>query len=282
MRAHFFDLSVLIGLESKVWIVSKIKPSIPIIKISESEFNLIKKGIYIKYNQKFRFGNQDYWISEDLANQIKIKCIKSNINTTELVFSLQEFMNPEIIEKSNYTIHKENLVDIKNSDDDIYVICSKNTKKNYEPIIKKLEDYLSSIGLKVKTYYYISETFFNRNQDDICHKKVRLLLQHLVGLKTNDDKFTDEEITRYETVHFYDDSNDSIEMSKTINDTMTFIEKNSDKNLLGKIKDIVKSENIQLIINKVTFNKVNKFITTTVKLTHQNIIKTFESFRHKG
>jgi hypothetical protein len=178
MRAHFFDLSVLIGLESKVWIVSKIKPSIPIIKISESEFNLIKKGIYIKYNQKFRFGNQDYWISEDLANQIKIKCIKSNINTTELVFSLQEFMNPEIIEKSNYTIHKENLVDIKNSDDDIYVICSKNTKKNYEPIIKKLEDYLSSIGLKVKTYYYISETFFNRNQDDICQKKVRLILQH--------------------------------------------------------------------------------------------------------
>ena len=79
MRAHFFDLSVLIGLESKVWIVSKIKPSIPIIKISESEFNLIKKGIYIKYNQKFRFGNQDYWISEDLANQIKIKCIKSGI-----------------------------------------------------------------------------------------------------------------------------------------------------------------------------------------------------------
>jgi len=111
---------------------------------------------------------------------------------------------------------------------------------------------------------------------------IRLLLQHLVGLKTDDDKFTDEEITRYETVYFYDDSNDSIEMSKTINDTMVFIEKNSDKNLLGKIKDIVKSENIQLIINKVTFNKVNKFITTTVKLTHQNIIKTFESFRHKG
>jgi hypothetical protein len=100
--------------------------------------------------------------------------------------------------------------------------------------------------------------------------------------KDRDDKFTDEEITRYETVYFYDDSNDSIEMSKTINDTMMFIEKNSDKNLLGKIKDIVKSENIQLIINKVTFNKVNKFITTTVKLTHQNIIKTFESFRHKG
>ena len=42
MRAQFFDLSVLIELESKVWLVSRTKPSIPIVKISASEFNLIK------------------------------------------------------------------------------------------------------------------------------------------------------------------------------------------------------------------------------------------------
>ena len=46
MRAHFFDLNTAITVESKVWIVSKINPNKPIIKISQSEFNLIKNGIY--------------------------------------------------------------------------------------------------------------------------------------------------------------------------------------------------------------------------------------------
>lgn len=281
MNAHFFDISVLIRVDSKVWIVSKTNPSLPLLKISESEFNLIKKGIYVKYGQKFRFGNKEYWISEDLANQIKIKCVKSNIETTELVFSMQEFMNTSIIEQLDYTIFQENFSDLKNNDDDIYIICEKNTKSNYEPLIKKLEEKLSDLGLKVKNYYFISETFFNRNQDEICHKKIRLILQHLIGLKTDLDKFTEEEITNYDTIYYYDDSNDAIEMSKNINETLMFLQKNSEKTISEKINDLIKTKNIQLVINKVTFNKVNKFITTTVKITHQNIIKTFESFRYK-
>ncbi len=281
MNAHFFDLSVLIRIEAKVWIVSKTKPSIPLVKISESEFNLIKKGIYVKYGQKFRFGNKEYWISEELANQIKIKCVKSNVETTELVFSMQEFMNSSIIEKLDYEIFQEHLSELKNNDDDIYIICAKNTKNNYEPLIKKLEEKLSDLGLKVKNYYFISETFFNRNQDEICHKKIRLILQHFIGLKTDVDKFTEEEITNYDTIYYYDDSNDAIEMSKSINETLMFLQKNSEKTISEKINDLLKSKNIQLVINKVTFNRVNKFITTTAKLTHQNIIKTFESFRYK-
>ncbi len=194
---------------------------------------------------------------------------------------MQEFMNPSVIESIGYKIYKDNLVNLKNSDDDIYVICSKNTKRNYESIIKKLEDYLESIGLKIKNYYYISETFFNGNEDEICYKKVRLLLQHLVGIKTESDKFTNEEITKYDIINFYDDSLESIEMSKNINDTLSFILNNSDKEISNKIKESLKQTYTELIVNQVTFNKVNRFITTPIKLTYQNIIKTFESFRYK-
>jgi hypothetical protein len=228
MRAQFFDLSVLIELESKVWLVSRTKPSIPIVKISASEFNLIKKGVYVKFGQRMKIGGSDYWLSKDLSEEIKIKCVKSNTNISELVFSMQEYMNPSIIEKLNYTIHKDNLYNIKNVDDDIYIICSKNTKKNYDYLIKKLEEFLESIGLKVKNYYYISETYFNRNEDDICHKKVRLLLQHLIGLKTEGDKFIDEEITKYDIISYYDESKEVIEMCKNINDTLLFLQKNSE------------------------------------------------------
>ncbi len=281
MTAHFFDLSVLIEGESQVWIVSKTKPSVPLIKLSTDEFNLIRKGIYIKYNQKVRIGNTDYWFSQKLSDDLKIKCVKTNTNITDLSFSMQEFMNPSVIESIGYKIYKDNLVNLKNSDDDIYVICSKNTKRNYESIIKKLEDYLESIGLKIKNYYYISETFFNRNEDEICYKKVRLLLQHLVGIKTESDKFTNEEITKYDIINFYDDSLESIEMSKNINDTLSFILNNSDKEISNKIKESLKQTYTELIVNQVTFNKVNRFITTPIKLTYQNIIKTFESFRYK-
>jgi hypothetical protein len=282
MRAQFFDLSVLIELESKVWLVSRTKPSIPIVKISASEFNLIKKGVYVKFGQRMKIGGSDYWLSKDLSEEIKIKCVKSNTNISELVFSMQEYMNPSIIEKLNYTIHKDNLYNIKNVDDDIYIICSKNTKKNYDYLIKKLEEFLESIGLKVKNYYYISETYFNRNEDDICHKKVRLLLQHLIGLKTEGDKFIDEEITKYDIISYYDESKEVIEMCKNINDTLLFLQKNSEESISEKVKDLLKSDYTELIVNEVTFNRVNKFITTPVKITTQNIIKNFESFKFRG
>ena len=282
MRAQFFDLSVLIELESKVWLVSRTKPSIPIVKISTSEFNLIKKGVYVKFGQRMKIGGSDYWLSKDLSEEIKIKCVKSNTNISELVFSMQEYMNPSIIEKLNYTIHKDTLYNIKNVDDDIYIICSKNTKNNYDYLIKKLEEFLESIGLKVKNYYYISETYFNRNEDDICHKKVRLLLQHLIGLKTEGDKFIDEEITKYDIISYYDESKEVIEMCKNINDTLLFLQKNSEESISEKVKDLLKSDYTELIVNEVTFNRVNKFITTPVKITTQNIIKNFESFKFRG
>jgi hypothetical protein len=282
MRAQFFDLSVLIELESKVWLVSRTKPSIPIVKISTSEFNLIKKGVYVKFGQKMKIGGSDYWLSKDLSEEIKIKCVKSNTDISDLVFSMQEYMNPSIIEKLNYTIHKDNLYNIKNVDDDIYIICSKNTKKNYDYLIKKLEEFLESIGLKVKNYYYISETYFNRNEDDICHKKVRLLLQHLIGLKTEGDKFIEEEITKYDIISYYDESKEVIEMCKNINDTLLFLQKNSEESISEKVKNLLKSDYTELIVNEVTFNRVNKFIATPVKITTQNIIKNFESFKFRG
>lgn len=281
MRAHFFDLSVLIELNSKVWLVSKTKPSVPIVKITSSEFNLIKKGVYVKFGERMKIGGTDYWISKELSDEIKVKCIKSNTDISDLSFSMQEYMNPSIIEKLDFTIYKDNLYNLKNVDDDIFIICSKNTKKNYEFLINKLEDFLASLGLKVKNYYYISETYFNRNEDEISHKKIRLLLQHLVGHKTEVDKFTEEEITKYDTIFFYDDSKESIEMAKNINDTLMFIQKNSEKSISDKIKEILKSKFTELVVNEVTFNRVNKFISTPVKITTQNIIKTFESFRFR-
>lgn len=277
-KAFFFDINTLITTNSKVWIVDRDKPNKPILRIPKSDFNLIKKGVYKKDNIKFEMQDESYWISKDLFDQIKIKSKNKNLNISRLAFSMQEFMNKDIIENNDFTIHLENIRHLKNTSGDIYIICSKNTKNNYELIISKLEEKLKEIGLVVKSYYYISETFYNRDEDDINNKKVRLLIQHLIGMKTEGDKFTHTEITKYDVINFYDDEARVIELSKNANNVLQFLIENSEDLVKDRVKEVLKQDVCELVINQVTFNKVNLFVTSKVELQYQNVIKKFESF----
>ena len=277
-KAFFFDLNSLITTNSKVWIVDRDKPNKPILRIPKSDFNLIKKGVYKKDDIKFEMQGESYWISKDLFDQIKIKAKNQNLNISKLAFSMQEFMNKDIIENNDFTIHLENIRHLKNTSGDVYIICSKNTKNNYELIISKLEDKLKEIGLVVKSYYYISETFYNRDEDDINNKKVRLLLQHIIGMKTEGDKFSHTEITKYDVISFYDDELRVIELAKNANNVLQFLIENSEDLVKDRVKEILKESQCELVINQVTFNKVNLFVTTKIELKYQNVIKKFESF----
>ena len=279
MNAHIFDISTLIQIRGKVWIVSKKNPNTPILKIDQSDFNLIKKGVWKKTGTPLRISDTDYYIKNDLFESIKIKCKKMNLNITDLSFSMQEFMNPDIIKDLDIKIIKEHLVYLKNSPDDIYIICSKNTKLNIQPTIKKLEEYLMELGLSVKNYYFISETFYNRNEDKIAHKKIKVLLQHLIGLKTNNDQFTDEEVTQYDEVFFYEDDISTIKLTKISNDILKFLFDNSTDEIKEKINECLNKDLI-LNLNEVTYNKVNPFKADKIKLTINKVFKTFESFNN--
>jgi len=281
MIAHFFDINTSIFVDSEVWIVSKRNPNLPLLKISQSDFNLIKKGIYRKTGIPLLISNTEYFLPEELIERIKIRCKSSNINITELSFSMQEFMNPEIIEKLNYKIFKEHFINLRNSNDDIYIICSKNTEKNYEFLIKKLEDFLFDLGIKVKKYYYISETFYNRDEDKVAHKKIRLLLQHLIGLKTEVDKFTDEELIQYDQVYFYDDERTSLNLCKNSNSIFKFLYDNSEKDVKNKIQDLLNNKQLYLVLNETTYNKVNPFVSSEIEIKLDRIVKSFESFRFR-
>ena len=79
---------------------------------------------------------------------------------------------------------------------------STHQKSNYKNQIEKLESDLKEKGLIIKNFYFISETFLNRDQDNISLNKVKLLLQHLIGLKTNGNILTNEEITDYSQVYW--------------------------------------------------------------------------------
>lgn len=279
MNAHFFDLNTAIVVESEVWIVSKKNPNQPLVKISQSEFNLIRKSIFRNKGELIKIEGVDYWIGPELFEKIKNRCKSLNVEITNLAFSMQEFMKPDIIKSLDYKIWKEHFIRLKNSDDDIYFICSKNTKSNYEYLIDKLETFLrDELGLKIKNYYFISETFYNRDEDKTAHKKVRLLLQHLVGYKTNGDLFTDEELPKYDKIYFYDDEIKTLNLASSINDVLRFLLSNSEVELKKSIESLVKSQDISLDIRSVTYNKVNMFTSKEVVLSLDRIMKTYERF----
>lgn len=279
MRAHFFDLDSILIINAKVWIIDKTIPNIPLLKISQSDFNLIRSGIYKSQGNSINFGGHTYWLPTNLFEKLKIKAKNHRTDISNIAFSMQEFMNKELIENLDYDINYENLQHLKNTDDDIYIICSKNTKKNHELMISKIEDKLKENGLFIKKYYHISETFYNRNDDDVSHKKVRLLLQHLVGYKTESDKFIDDKIEKYQEVYYYDDESNSINLSINCNKLLMLILSNTESKLKDLIKQDIKQVEPVLIVNKITGNKVNKYVTTKVVIQFSNLIKVFESFK---
>ncbi len=279
MKAHFFDIDALMIVDSQPWIVSKSNPNIPIMKISQSDFNLSKNGIYKSHGNKIDFNGKIFWLSDNLMHKLKVKSKNHKVDISNLSISMQEFLNKDIISKIDFKLNMDVIMPIKNTNDDVYVICSRNSKRNYEIIVEKLEESLKENGILIKKYYFISDTFYNRNHDEISYKKVRLLLQHLIGYKTDGNKFIDEELDKYDEIDYYDDDKHSINLVKDSNKILQIFLSKTDSVIKSKIKDSLKSKENKLVINEVTSNDHNKFITSKVNIEYSNLIKAFESFK---
>ena len=61
MRAYFFDIDSILTVYNKVWIVDKSNPNIPLLRINQSDFNLIKSGVYKNQGNKINFAGNFYW-----------------------------------------------------------------------------------------------------------------------------------------------------------------------------------------------------------------------------
>jgi hypothetical protein len=118
----------------------------------------------------------------------------------------------------------------------------------------------------------------NQNDDDIKFKKMRLLLQHLVGYKTEGDKFKDDEITRYDQIHFYDNYSETLKITKEMNNLLEFILSRTDDGLRSVIKEDVNDFKPNLWVHKENENKLNKRSSDKVILNISKIVKTFENF----
>ena len=108
---------------------------------------------------------------------------------------------------------------------------------------------------------------------------MRLLLQHLIGYKTDGNKFIDEEITRYDQVSFYDNNYDTLKITDDINGLLEVVLSNTDKGLKDVIKEDIIDYKPILLVNKINDNHYNKTETKKIILSLSTLISTFESFR---
>lgn len=278
MNAHFIDLDIILKLESKPWIVNKSSPNVPILKIETSDFNLFKSGIYKSHGNRLSFNGKTFWLSNEFMNTLKVKAKKHKVDISNLGISLQEFLNPSVAEHLDFNLELSLFNNIINTNDDIYIICSKNKKEYFKKQIENLEQKLKEKGLLIKKYYFISETFFNKNDDNLAYIKSRLILQHLLGLKTDGDILTSEKIEDYNKITFYDDNPKSISVAKDLNKLLESLLLKSQNDVKLLIKEKLKNDDNFLTIKEYTHNNANRFNEFQVQLEYTNIVRSFENF----
>jgi hypothetical protein len=279
MNAHFIDFDLILESESKPWIIDKRNPNIPIIKIDKHDFNLFKSGIYKSQGNKISFNGTIFWLSNDFMNRLKVKSKQYKVDISNLAISMQEFLNKDLVENVPFELKLDLFSNIINTNDDIFIICSKNTKENFEKQIQKFESNLKEMGLMVKKYYFISETFYNRDLDDISYVKSKIILQHLLGLKTEVDKLTNDKIDEYNSITLYEDDLKSITMSKNINSILEKMLIKTDNNVKLSVKETLKNNEKILIIKEYTHNRSNRFNEYQIGLEFSNVIKSYENFK---
>jgi hypothetical protein len=279
MNAHFIDFDLILESESKPWIIDKRNPNIPIIKIDKHDFNLFKSGIYKSQGNKISFNGTIFWLSNDFMNRLKVKSKQYKVDISNLAISMQEFLNKDLVENIPFELKLDLFSNIINTNDDIFIICSKNTKENFEKQIQKFESNLKEMGLMVKKYYFISETFYNRDLDDISYVKSKIIIQHLLGLKTEVDKLTSDKIDEYNSITLYDDDLKSITMSKNINSILEKMLIKTDNNVKLSVKETLKNSEKILIIKEYTHNRSNRFNEYQIGLEFSNVIKSYENFK---
>ena len=278
MIGHIFDIDVLLKIDSRPWIVNKFKPNEPLLKISKADYNLFKNGVYKNQGNKIEYNDKTYWLPTDLYNKLRVIAKNQKIGMNDLAISLQEFLNQEIVENTNYQINYDIISHLKNKNEDIYLICSNNTERTFKILVDKLIEKLKEEGIGIKKFYYINDTFYNVSTDEIVYKKSKICLQHLVGYEIENDKFVDKEITKYSKLYFYDDDFDTLKMADEINSFLKYILSKTPTGLKEVIRQNVKDDKAEFFVNKITNNKFNKFTTSDVKLSLSNIIK-FENFK---
>lgn len=266
MKAHFFNIdNLLININQKVWIIEKNNPSVCIMKLNKEDFDLIKAGVFKAENIKMDFSGRKYWLSKIIFDKIQ-KSIK-NITSEELTFSFREFTEPKSIEGIEISYDLSPIIHLKNTNDDVFFISTKGAEDKYGNYYTQLIYKLKEEGLIVKQIYYLNQSFFAQNKDANIKKICYVLLSNMLGKNIENDKLGDDLDRKYDEVHYYDNSN--VTINKIDSQILMFLDFIHDEK--EKLKN-------KLFLHLVGSNSLKPFSTMEVALS--TFVKKFEHWTY--
>ena len=262
---HFFDLdNTLWYLNSKVWIIDKRKPNIPIIKLSKHEMFLIQNGLYKNDNLCVDYNNNKYYISNNLFNKIQKR---RNITIDNLGISFIETFDEERLNETPITYLINNIRHLQDREDvDIAILTGRNNREHYQKLLNDLRKHLNDINLNIFKIYFVGDRFKDRHSSFISLKKTEILLEHLIGMKIEDEKFTPFKQDQYNVVHFYDDEQENIYYANDIQMVFDRLLKNTNDELFKLSIESVNNNELNLYTHLVTSNSLNRFKTSHIIL----------------
>ena len=224
------------------------------------------------------YNGETFWLPNNLYNKLKIMAKNKRININNITISMQEFLNKEVIENIDFKVNFEAIKHLKNKSEDIYIICSTNTERNYKKMVEKLMEKLKHEGILVNKFYFVNDSFSKTDPEEIVFKKALICLKHLVGYEIRNEQFVDTPINKYSKLEYYDDDFDTLKMVDDINSFLSVILSKSDDGIKEVIKEDVKYDRAVFIAKKITSNKYNNYTTSECKLSLNPIVRKFNNF----
>lgn len=277
---HMFDLDgTLWDISSMAWLVDKEKPHIPILKLTSQELHLIQNGMYKKDNLLIDYNDHQYWISKEIYDRINKK--KTILDLNRLGVSFVEFYSDEYINNNKIKFLMSNIRHLTGTNALICILTGRPNRERHADLLNELRLQLKSLGLELFKIYFVSDYLHMRYEERISLNKLDILMEHLIGMKIENNKFVPLKQDTFNRVFFYDDEIRNIQYA---NDIQTFLERvmrNSDDEMFHLALNRIKNNEIKLINNLVTGNEINKFHTTEVIIKEPNRYPLYEKFVKK-
>ena len=262
----FFDLdNTLWYIKSNAWVILKDKPGKPIMKIGNLEFTLIKNGVYINDSNIIEFNNEKYFVSNDFVE--RIQRYKKNIKLSEVGISYAEYFDEEILNKKEVTFLLDNIKHLIGTNIELGLLTARTDRSKHAELLNKLRVKLQEYGFEISKIYFVEDRLrFIGSSDKVAYDKNKVLLEHLIGLEIEDNKFIPIKKDAYNRVYFYDDVQQNFLSVNSMQEYFQQLMSKSDDEVVEYIKNRLKSQTLLLMNNLITNNQINPFDTKIIKL----------------
>jgi len=262
----FFDLdNTLWYVKSNAWVILKDKPSKPLMKIGNLEFTLIKNGVNIPDGNIIEFNNEKYHVSNDFVERLQRR--KKGVKLRDVGISYAEYFDEDILNKKEVTFLLDNIKHLIGTDVELGLLTARTDRSKHAGLLNKLRVKIEEYGFEISKIYFVEDRLkFIGSTDKVAYDKNKILLEHLIGLEIQDDKFIPMKKDAYNRVYFYDDVKQNFLTVNSMQEYFQHLMLNSEDEVVDYIKNRLKTQTLLLMNNLITNNEVNPFETKIIKL----------------